>query len=59
MIRYRIVWGLERLCTLLDRIPGPWQSGCCPHRLAYLSSRLDERWHTGYWEPFTGTPPEV
>lgn len=55
-VRRLLVAGLERLCTLLDRIPtreqGRWFIGGwgCRIGLARWSDRLDQRWHTGHWE---------
>jgi hypothetical protein len=58
MVKWLIVWGLERACTLLDgtRVPF-WRLGYhC--QLANLSADLDERWHTGVWHAPTYDPNE-
>ena len=46
-----LVVGLERACTLLDRVPViGWWLGCGgPFRLATRSHDLDEHWGTGVW----------
>lgn len=41
-----IVDALERLCGILDRLPGCWG---CRLGLANKSAELDDRWHTGRW----------
>lgn len=55
-----VVWGTEKLCTLLDAVPrfsfedkrfyrhGCW--GCYPLDLAGKSLRLDEKWEVGWWK---------
>ena len=56
-IKFLIVGGLELLCGFVDRIPryhkGKWYRhgsfGCYPFRLALLSSKLEDRWATGWW----------
>jgi hypothetical protein len=51
-VRRLIVVGLERACTVVDRLTPDvrwWLPGrVC--RLAEWSYRLDERWETGVWE---------
>jgi hypothetical protein len=42
-----IVIGLERACSLLDRMPGQWG---CRIGLSQWSADLDERWETGEWK---------
>jgi hypothetical protein len=68
--QWGVVWFLVNLCGVLDHIPtirrGPngklrWtasQWGCWPFKLAYLSDKLDQRWHTGVWEPAPDTSPK-
>jgi uncharacterized ParB-like nuclease family protein len=57
-LKWLLVASLERLCTLIDLIPwrleGYWYRhaclGCHPLRLADRSSKLEDRWKTGYWK---------
>jgi len=57
-IKYLIVAGLERACAAVDLIPWVWEGhwyrhgllGCYPLRLADRSSRLEDKWKTGYWK---------
>jgi hypothetical protein len=60
--KWLIVWSLEALCGLLDKIPyrdpedGKWYRGawgCYRFSLAERSARLDERWKTGVWRDTT------
>jgi hypothetical protein len=58
-----IVRGLEKACTIVDRLPGVWieedgwywtwnaQYGCGKMRLAERSFNLDDKWGTGVWKP--------
>jgi hypothetical protein len=56
-VKRAIVVGLERACTLLDRVPHwnrtdrAWYPSClgCVLGLAALSDRLDEHWGTRVW----------
>ncbi len=55
-MKYLIVAGLERLCTLLDAIPayegGRWYRYVdwgCRLGIAAWSGRLEDRWETGAW----------
>lgn len=60
-MRRLIVVALERVCGVIDDLPGVGleggrphllrhsQFGCYPLRLALLSAHLDERWATGVW----------
>ncbi len=64
-----IVWFLVNLCGLLDLIPMPGRGehgwswgrgfwGCHVFKLAEASDKLDQRWHTGVWEPVHESPPK-
>jgi hypothetical protein len=45
-IRWLIVAGLERACSVLDH----FRCLGCTLGLASLSARLEDRWRTGWWE---------
>ena len=61
ILKRLVVHSLERLCTVLDYLPGVWieedgwfwtrhaSYGCGKMRLAERSFDLDEKWETGVW----------
>jgi hypothetical protein len=55
-VRRLVVIALERACSILDRSPWPLYYLGCPRGLALWSSELDERWHTGVWQPYDQGP---